>query len=107
MATYQNIFLDGVGSAGSATFGPKGIEFRDQSSQLRKTIEGDQVLKSLVTSYGNKGQLQVMLKDGKCVQLNGFSSEDLGKIKQQLQSQYSISCENVEVRSHHITACAY
>lgn len=100
MATYQNIFLDGAGSAGSATFGSKGIELRDQTSQLRKTIESGQVLKSFVISYGNKGQLQIILKDGKSMQLDGFSSEDLDKVKQQLESQYSISCEKSEVRGH-------
>lgn len=102
MATYQNVFLNGVGAAGSATFGPKGIEFRDQASQLRKTIEKEKILKSFITNYGNKGLLFIVLKDGKDVQLDGFGSEDLPKVKQQIENQYSVSCEKSEVCPPHI-----
>jgi hypothetical protein len=97
MASFQNVFLNGVGSAGKATFGVDGIEFRDQGNQLRKTVDGKAVLKSFVTNYGNKGQLHVVMKDGNSVQLDGFMKEDLEKIRQQMESKYAVSCEKSEV----------
>ena len=99
MTTYQSVYLNGVGSAGTTTFAANGIEFRDHSNKLTKTIESEQVLKSFVTSYGNKGSLQFVMKDGKSVQLDGFTKEDLEKVKQQIESKYSVSCEKSEVNN--------
>jgi hypothetical protein len=97
-ATFKNVFLNGVGAAGSAVFGAKDMEFRDQSGQARATIEGTQMMKAFVLSYGNKCQLQVVLKDGKSVQVEGFDKEDLEKVKQLVESQYSVTCDKAEVK---------
>ena len=96
-ATYQNVFLNGLGASGSASFGPSAIEFRDESNALKQSVAGEQMLKTFVVTYGSNGQLQVVMKDGKTVLLYGFSKEELGKVKEYVEKQYGVTCEKAEV----------